>query len=1075
MKQKPASLSKITRPVLADILQRKRLFRELDSGLKRPVVWVSGPGGSGKTTLVTSYLDSRRLPCLWYQIDSGDADISTFFYYMGLAARKAAPRKRSTLPLLTPEYLPSLDTFTMRYFEKLCNKLTTPFVLVFDNYQDVSAESLIHQVINTGLSAIPEGINVIVISRNDPHPEFARLRANSRMSFLGWDEIKFTMDETKEVLRASGLKKLSADSLRELYEKTEGWIAGLVLFMERSREDSTVAQSLDKVTREGLFDYFATEVFKKADKGTRDFLLKTAFLPQVTPAMAEKLTGTTEAGKVLHEMNDKHYFTTRHSQVEGIYQYHPLFKEFLLAKAVSILTKEEVVSTQRGAALLLEESGQIEEAVELFLKAGALNEVSRVICSYAQAFFGQGRSEVVRGWIDRLPVARVEESGQLLYWRGMCIMPFNPSESRKTLERALGLFRGQREVSWMYLSWADAVDVAMHADEYAYLDSLIATYDAFIKDGMFPSPEIESRIIASMFNAISFRQPYHTDIHKWEKQAFGLLNDKSLDGSLRFPLSLYMIVYHLYIGNFSKARLILTMLEGESLKNVSDFTFIAYKQHDAMYDYFTGSHERTFQKIDVALERAHKTGIHIWTYQQKCIRALLALVEDDMETAKQTLQELSGGKFTARPFDRGCYHFARAWESVLEGRTNDAIQHAQLMKSEFIDTSGMTLCESSVNLVLAEIMHEDGDEEGAAEYLSIGRDLAHRMKSSFAMFTSYIAEANMMMDLNRDAEALISIREAMKIGRQQDLTSLLFWRSSVMSRLCAKALENGIEVEYVRRLILKRDLTPPLAKGEEGVYIENWPFAFEVRTLGKFEMVKDGEPVTFSGKVQQKPLEMLKALISFGGEDVSEERINDALWPEADGDQAHRSFETTLYRLRKLIGDERVIRLQDGSLTLDSRYCRVDVWAFERMFEELEKLRDVNRDEEDAKIARLREKAIEIYKGHFLPGDERQPWSTQLRERLRSKFLRLITMTGQYWEDKGRYEKALGYFEKGLDIDPHAEEFYQHMMKCYCQLGQQAKAVAAYKRCRTMLSEVFGINPSAKTEEIYRTLCLRHT
>lgn len=51
-----------------------------------PVVWVSGLAGSGKTTLITSYLDSRHVPCLWYSIDRGDGDMATFFYYMGLAA-----------------------------------------------------------------------------------------------------------------------------------------------------------------------------------------------------------------------------------------------------------------------------------------------------------------------------------------------------------------------------------------------------------------------------------------------------------------------------------------------------------------------------------------------------------------------------------------------------------------------------------------------------------------------------------------------------------------------------------------------------------------------------------------------------------------------------------------------------------------------------------------------------------------------------------------------------------------------------------------------------------------------------
>src|SRR5690242_14143631 len=116
MKKQPA-IAKITRPKLSGIFPRTRLFKALDSGLKKPVTWISGPAGAGKTTLVASYLDARKLPCLWYSVDAGDADIATFFYYLGNAVQIAAPRHRKPLPLLTPEYLMGIPTFAKNYFE----------------------------------------------------------------------------------------------------------------------------------------------------------------------------------------------------------------------------------------------------------------------------------------------------------------------------------------------------------------------------------------------------------------------------------------------------------------------------------------------------------------------------------------------------------------------------------------------------------------------------------------------------------------------------------------------------------------------------------------------------------------------------------------------------------------------------------------------------------------------------------------------------------------------------------------------------------------------------------------------
>ena len=77
--------------------------------------------------------------------------------------------------------------------------------------------------------------------------------------------------------------------------------------------------------------------------------------------------------------------------------------------------------------------------------------------------------------------------------------------------------------------------------------------------------------------------------------------------------------------------------------------------------------------------------------------------------------------------------------------------------------------------------------------------------------------------------------------------------------------------------------------------------------LGRFEIVKEGTPLRFNGKAQQKPLAMLKALIALGGRNVSEFHIAEALWPDSDGDMQHQSLATTLYRLRQILGEKEMI------------------------------------------------------------------------------------------------------------------------------------------------------------------------
>jgi len=88
------------------------------------------------------------------------------------------------------------------------------------------------------------------------------------------------------------------------------------------------------------------------------------------------------------------------------------------------------------------------------------------------------------------------------------------------------------------------------------------------------------------------------------------------------------------------------------------------------------------------------------------------------------------------------------------------------------------------------------------------------------------------------------------------------------------------------------------------------------------------------------------------------------------------------------------------------------------------------------------------------------------RERLRAKVIRGIATLGGYWEACGEWETAAACYEKGLEVDDLAEEFYQHLMLCYQKLGRRAKALAVYQRCRTVLQAGLGLEPSADTKAL---------
>jgi DNA-binding SARP family transcriptional activator len=284
-----------------------------------------------------------------------------------------------------------------------------------------------------------------------------------------------------------------------------------------------------------------------------------------------------------------------------------------------------------------------------------------------------------------------------------------------------------------------------------------------------------------------------------------------------------------------------------------------------------------------------------------------------------------------------------------------------------------------------------------------------------------------------------------------------------MARLCARALDTGIEVSYVRDLIRLHRLSPE----SPATAPDAWPWPLAIRALGAFSVTRDGAVVTFAGKAPQRPLALLKALVVLGGREVPEERLTDLLWPEAEGDAAHQVFATTLHRLRDVLGLEGMLRLQEGRLTLDPRHVWLDVWSFERLLLEAEQAE--RQGDRGARLALL-ERALGLYRGPFLAGEPRADWAISARERLRNKFLRATSRLCRCWTEAGEWERATEGYERGLDVDDLAEEFYQGLMQCYEGLGRRGEALRVAERCRHALATVLGVEPSPATLEMARRL-----
>jgi len=1059
---------KITRPVAGTTYPRRRLFRRIDRLRKHPILWISGPPGCGKTTLVSSYLSCRGDPYLWYRVDESDQDIASFFYAIGLAARRAAPGKRRPLPVLTREYLPGLSMFAAGFFEGLFGRLGSGSVVVFDDYQKVPAKSQFHEVVRDGLACMPDGISAVIISRGDPHRLFARGRVHREMEVIGWKDLRLTAEETRGIARLRGGRKRNAEQIRSLHSRSDGWAAGLVLLLEKSSEDGGKPQRLADHTPNEVFEYFAGEVFDGLGEEAKRFLLISAFLPRMTARMAEHITGHRRAGTILSYLNRNSHFTEMRESDKPEYEYHPLFREFLLSRARELLPENEIRRIRNRAGKILEESGHDDEALSLFRESGDWRRMVRIILRGAASHVRQGRSGILAEWIFSLPEPLRREDPWILYWTGVCLLPDRPDESRRDFEESFRRFRLRKEPEGAFLAWSGIVDSIVYGSgSLKSIDGWFSTLsDLMGTEGTFPSSGIEESVTCSAIRALALRRPSNVDMHAWAERA-AVLAGATRDLLPKFSLLLHVAYFRFHGGEFPEVKLLLESLRRLARKpQIPPVLRLSLCWIEAAFANMNGLHDRCRTVVAEGIGIADASGVHLMDFLLMGHGALSALHRGDLPDAEKTLRAMASMLPMVKPWEASFYHQLAAWESLhREDRANAAFHSDRCL--EICEAVGNRWTEALARVQKAFVHQEAGEEQEASRNLGAALRIGEECGMKFVRFACLLAGGIFFLERGEMSSGIDSLREGLRVGRENGFTDIYLWRPGLLEAVAAAALEHRIETEYVRDLVRRNGLVP----GDGTEEIEQWPRPLKICTLGGFDLRREDRSFPVSRKAQHKPFLLLKALISLGGKRVPEARLSDLLWPDADGDLAHQSFATTLSRLRRLLGIDQALLLREGRLSLDTRICWVDALAFESLLEKFDAAcRDDDPCAEGGRARILAGSAVSLYRGPFLPGEGSDTRFLPTRERLRSKFHRAVGFLGNCLENESKWEEAVVCYRKGLEVDELGEEVYRRLMICHRRMGQVPEALGVYRRCRETLAATLGIPPSAETEALAKSL-----
>ncbi|MGD2141809.1 MAG: hypothetical protein PVH25_15565, partial [Burkholderiales bacterium] len=541
--------AKLTRPRLHKAVPRERLFAQLDGARDhKAAICVVGPPGAGKTTLVASWLDDREHEGIWYQVDPGDADLATFFYYLSEAAKPYRRKNQSPLPLLTPEYLQDVEGFSRRFFRVLFSRLPDGATLVLDNYQEVEANHRFHEIVSAAVNEIPPQRTLLAISRRDPPNCYARLIANGNVAFLEWNDLRLTLTEARDII-ATRIPDLETGEVGLLFQHCDGWAAGLTLMLDRythgDDQKSSMKDRADVMPDHGTtFGYFAAQVFERLPESTRKFLLETAVLPQVPVSLAADLTGNSTSAEILEDLYRRHLFTHRRAGSEPIYWYHALFREFLNAKSAELIEEAEIRETRRRAARLLEARQDIDDAFQLFHDTRDWSAARRLIERHAETLLGQGRGSVLRDWILALPDGVVEDSPWLRYWLGTSLIAIDQKQARNHLERAFGLFAASVDDVGQALAAAGVIESYFFEwSDFRPMRRWVDTLEPLLERARFSgSPAIERRIYNSLLLGMLYAAPGHRMLPQIVERVTEML-DEDMDVNSKVSIAHSLLSY----------------------------------------------------------------------------------------------------------------------------------------------------------------------------------------------------------------------------------------------------------------------------------------------------------------------------------------------------------------------------------------------------------------------------------------------------------------------------------------------------------------------------------------------------
>jgi LuxR family maltose regulon positive regulatory protein len=633
--------TKINLPALRHhLVSRKKMLDVISSGLRdaHKLTLISAPAGFGKTTLVSEWIDSGKIPAAWISLEEGDSDPSRFLTYLIVALQTLITGVGDGVlaALQSSQPISAKDLLTT-----LLNELSSTeddFILVLDDYHTIDSKA-VDELLTFFVENIPPQMHLIITTREDPPLPLARLRARNQLTEIRAADLRFSEGEAAEFLNQVMGLSLSAENIAVLERRTEGWVAGLQLAALSMQGKADINEFIRSFSGANQFvlDYLLEEVLQKQTESMQEFLLRTSILNRLSGSLCNAVDENSSAQETLETLEHDNLFVIPLDDERKWYRYHHLFRDLLRQRLSQKYGRDEIANMHIRASEWFEREGEIGEAFQHAMSAADVERAARLLENSWLGMDETFQTGTWLGWTNQLPLSVRRVRPVLLTQMGWAHMDAGNAETSESclkdaeislqnpLEELVVVEREQFRTLPARIAIARAFNASVQgrfADTIRYAETAL---DLIPDDQPFMQAQAASILSTSNWA--------NGDLETAYKYMSGFVTASLSEGNIMFAIA----------SSFGKAVILVTQgrlrdampvyysaLELAETHHAEDFT----AQHHlglGLLHHEMGEDERAAPHLQKAFALGDHTNTVDWAYNKRRAQAYLKESEGDLD------------------------------------------------------------------------------------------------------------------------------------------------------------------------------------------------------------------------------------------------------------------------------------------------------------------------------------------------------------------------------------------------------------------------------------------------------------